>query len=129
MKTITVLAWGLVAILLLHMVLAIAVWYYLDSDNSGLIAALFASNAGTAFLVGFVFHLPAFSHFIPRGSNIFPVFIGAASGFTSGVHWMADEVEDAWIRLIMLALIIIIVVILGWFIYKCNKERTKHGAE
>ena len=129
MKTIKALAWGCVFIIVFDIGKVTWIHNYLDSDNHGLSAALFAANAGAAFLVGLVFNLPAFSHFIPRGLNILTVFLAAASGLMSAFHWMADEVEDPWFRLIMLAPIIIIVAILMWLVVKCTKEETKHEDE
>lgn len=75
------LAWTCVILMVLYPVVAILVWGYLTPDRYGIMAALFAANAGTALLVGLVFGLPEFGHCTSRGLRLSVFFIGVASGF------------------------------------------------
>ena len=130
MKITTIgIAKGCVAILMLHIVLGIAVCSYFDFGNYGLLAALFAANAGAAFFAGYIFNLPAFSRSTLRGVSYFTFSIAAVSGLMSAYSWMADEMEDAWLPIITLIPIIVLLFMLVWFVNKYTKEETKHEDE
>ena len=119
---ITTLAWTCVILMVLYPVVAILVWAYLTPDRYGIMAALFAANAGTALLVGLVFGLPEYSHFISRELRLSVVFIGVASGFMSATFWVADEVGNIWLRAGIISPVLIVLVVLVWFGDKVNKE-------
>ena len=118
-----------VALLVLYPVSAILVWAYLDSDNYGIMAALFAANAGTALFVGLVFGLPEFIHCTSKVWRLSLVFIGIASGLMSAIYWMSDEVDHIWLRMVIISPVLVILFVLMWFIDKVNKEGTKHEGE
>ena len=89
--TSTALARVCVTLLVLYPVLAFLVWIYLASYNYGILAALFAANAGTAFVVFFVLSSPEFSNYT-LGALIV-LIIAMISGLLSGVYWIWDEVD------------------------------------
>lgn len=127
--TTTVLARVCVALLVLYPVSALLVWAYLAPDSYGILAALFAANAGTAFFVGFAFRLPEFSGHTSRALRLSVVLIGVVCGLMSALHWMADEVDHIWLRAGIISPIVVILLVLMWFVDKVNKERTKHEGE
>ena len=119
-----------VALLVLYPVSAILVWTYVDTDDYyGILAALFAANAGTALFVGLVFSLPQFSHHISRALRLTVGTIGVVCALTSALFWMADEVDNIWLRAGIISPVVIILIILMWFIDKVNKEGTEHESE
>ena len=120
-----VLAWVCLALLILYPVVAILVWGFLSpAGNHGIIAALFAANAGTALLVGLVFRLPEFRHCTSRVLRHSVVLIGVVSGFMSAIFWMADEVEHLYLRAAFVAPVVVILLMLVWFTDTVNKDRT-----
>ena len=120
------LAWVCVALLVLYPVLAILLWAYLASDNNyGIMAALLAANAGTAFLVRLAFGVPEFSDYTSGALRFFVLIIGVASGLVSAVYWMADEVGHIWLRAGIISPVLVILLVLMWFVDKVNKEGTK----
>ena len=124
------MAWVTVALLVLYPVSAILAWGYLASDdNYGVMAALLAANAGTAFLVRLVFGLPGFSDYAPGALRLFVLIIGVASGLVSALYWMADEVDLIWLRAAIISPVLVILLVLMWFVDKVNKEGTKHEGE
>lgn len=127
--TSTFLAKVCATILILYPALAVPVWNYIASDDYGLLAALFAANAGTAFFVGLVLNFPEFSHFTPRGLRLVIVIIAAASGLASAFFWVADEVGHVWLRLSMVLPFIVTLLVLIWFADRCSRAGTKREAE
>ena len=124
------LARACVALLVLYPVTAILVWTYLATDDYyGVMAALFAANAGTAFFVGLAFGLPEFSHYTSRALRLFVVLIAAASGLVSALYWMADEVDHIWLRAGIVSPVLAILLSLMWFVDQVSKEGTKHEGE
>ena len=123
------LAWACVILMVLYPVVAILVWSYLTPDRYGIMAALFAANAGTALLVGLIFGLPEFSHFTSRELRLSVVFIGVASGFMSATFWVADEVGNIWLRAGIISPVLIVLVVLVWFGDKVNKEGKSGDSE
>ena len=129
LKITTALAWVCVAVLILYPVSAILVWAYLTSnDNYGVLAALLAANAGTAFLVRLVLDLPEFSDYTSEVLRLIVLLIAAFSGLLSAVNWMADEVDHLWLRVVIISPVVVILLVLRWFVNKVNidKEGTKH---
>ena len=124
-----VLARACVALLVLYPVSAILVWAYLATDSYGIMAALFAANAGTAILVGLAFGLPEFSHYTSRPLRLLVVLIGVGSGLVSALYWMADEVEHIWLRAGIISPVLVILIVLMWFVDKVNNEGTQHEDE
>ena len=118
-----------VALLVLYPVSAFLVWTYLDSDKYGIMAVLFASNAGTAFFAGLVFGLPEFIRYTSKVLRLLLSFIGVASGLMSAIYWMWDEVEHIWLRVVIISPVLVILFVLMWFVDKVNKEGTKHEGE
>ena len=115
------------ALLVLYPISAILVWAYLaNDDNYGIMAALFAANAGTAFFVGLAFSLPQFSHYASRVLRLIVGSIGVVCGLMSALYWMADEVDNIWLRAGIISWVLVILLVLMWFVDKVNKEETKH---
>ena len=128
--TSTALARVCVALLVLYPVSAILVQAYLaPDDNYGILAALLAANAGTAFFVRLAFGLPEFSDYTSGALRLFVFIIGVASGLVSAVYWMADEVEHLGLRAAFVAPVLVILLVLMWFIDKVNKEGTSNEGE
>ncbi len=124
-----VLAKVCVALMVLYPVSAFLVWTYLDSDRYGIMAALFASNAGTAFFARLVFGLPEFVHYTSKALRLLLVFVGVASGLMSAIYWMWDEVEHIWVRVGIISPVLVILFVLMWFVDKVNKEGREHEGE
>ena len=125
-----VLARVCVALLVLYPVSAILVWAYLANDNNyGIMAALFAANAGTAFFVGSNFSLPQYSHYASRVLRLIVSSIGVVCGLMSAFYWMADEVDNIWLRAGIISPVLVILLVLTWFVDKANKEGPKHEGE
>ena len=121
-----ILAWVCVSILVLYPIVAI-VWDYLASgSNYGIVAALLAANAGTAFLVRLVFGLPELEGHTSEELRLFVLIIGVASGLASAVYWVVDEVDHVWLVAGIIAPVLVILLALMWFVDKVNKEGTKH---
>ena len=128
--TTTALAWMCIALLVLYPLSAILVAAYLAADdNYGIMASLFAANAGAAFFVGLAFGLPEFSGHTSRVLRLSAIVIGVVCGLASALYWMADEVEHIWLRAGMVAPVLIVLLVLMWFIDKVNKERTSDERE
>ena len=127
--TSTALSWVCVALLVLYPVSAILVWAYLASESYGIMAALFAANAGTAFFVGLTFRLPEFSGHTSRVLRFFVVFIAVVCGLISALFWMADEVDNVWLRAGIVSPVLVILLVLMWFIDTVNKGGSKHEDE
>ena len=106
--TSTALAWVCVALLVLYPVSAILVWAYLSPESYGIMAALFAANAGTALFIGFTFRLPEFRGHTSRALRFFVVFIAVVCGLIvsnqqkwdtlgaerSGAGWRSGELPE-----------------------------------
>ena len=119
-----------VVLLVLYPVSAILVLSFVgDGDNHGVIASLFAANAGTAFFVRLVFGLPEFSEHAPVALRRVLLIIGVASGLMSAVYWMLDEVDDGWLGAGIILPVLVILLVLTWFVDKVNKERTENERE
>ena len=119
-----------VVLLVLNPVLAILVLSYVSTvDNYGVIASLFAANAGTALFVRLVFGLPEFSEHTPGALRLFVLIIGVVYGLMSAVYWMLDEVDDSWLRAVIILPVLVILLVLTWFVDKVNKERTENERE
>ena len=127
--TSTALAWVCVALLVLYPVSAILVWAYLSPESYGIMAALFAANAGTALFIGLTFRLPEFRGHTSRALRFFVVFIAVVCGLMSALFWMADEVDNLWLRLGIVSPVLVILFVLMWFIDKVNKGGTQHKGE
>ena len=127
--TSTALAWACVALLTLYPISALLVWSYLAPKSYGIMAALFAANAGTALLVGLVFRLPEFSHYTSRALRLSVVLIAVVCAVLSAVHWMADEVDNIWLRAGIISPVVVILLVLMWFVDRVNKEGTKREGE
>ena len=125
--TSTALARVCVTLLVLYPVLAFLVWSYLASDNYGILVALFAANAGTAFLVFFVLSLPESSNY--TSGALIVLIIAMISGLLSGVYWIWDEVDHNLLRVGIIAPVLVILFVLMSFIDKVKKEGTKHEGE
>ena len=125
--TSTALARVCVTLLVLYPVLAFLVWSYLASDNYGILAALFAANAGTAFLVFFVLSSPESSNY--TSGALIVLIIAMFSGLLSGVYWIWDEVDHNLLRVGIIAPVLVILFVLMSFIDKVKKEGTKHEGE
>ena len=103
-----------------------------NDDNYGIMATLFAANAGTAFFVGLAFSLPQFSHYASRVLRLIVGSIGVVCGLMSALYWMADEVDNIWLRAGIISRVLVILLVLMWFVdkvnkvNKVNKEETKH---
>ena len=98
---------------------------YLVPGDDGILAALFAANAGTAFFVGLAFGLPEFSDHTSRALRLSPVLIGVVCGLMSALHWMAEEIDHIGLRIGIISPIIIILLALMWFVNKVGKEVVK----
>ena len=121
------LAWVCVALLILYPTSAILVQGYIVTDDYyGILAALLAANAGTAFFVRLVFDLPQFSHHTSGALKFIVVFIGVVCALLSAMYWMADEVDHLWLRTAIISPVLVILFVLMWFIDKVNKTETKH---
>ena len=130
--TSSALAWVCVAILVLYPASAFVVWSYLSSaaDNYyGVLAALLAANAGTAFLVQFVLHLPELSDYTSEKLKLIVLIIAVVCGVSSAVTWMADEVDHLWLRVVIISPVVVIILVLRWFGGKVNEEGTKYEGE
>ena len=123
------LAYVCVALMVLYPVSATFVWAYLDSDRYGIMAALFAANAGTAFFALLAFGLPESVHYTSKALRFIVFFIGVTSGLMSAIYWMADEVENIWLRAVIISPVLVILLVLMWFFNKVNKERTSHEGQ
>ena len=119
-----------VALLVLYPISAIVVQAIATADDYyGVLAALFAVNAGTALLVGFTFGLPQFSDHTSRALRFFVGAIGVVCALMSGVYWMTDEIDNAWLSAGIISPIVVILFLLMRFIYKVNKERPENEGE
>ena len=127
--TSTALAWVCVALLVLYPASAILVWGYLAPESYGIMAALFAANAATALFIGLTFRLPAFSGHTSRTLRSFVVSIAVVCGLMSAVFWMADEVDNVWLRAGIVSPVLVILLVLMWFIDTVNKGVTQHKGE
>ena len=116
-----------VAILVLYMGSAALLGPYLTSnDHYGVLAALFAANAGTAFLVWNVFSFPKYSDHTSGTQKLVVLIIAVVSGLFSAVYWMADEIDNIWLRVGIVLPVLVILLVLVWFVDKVGKEETKH---
>lgn len=127
--TTTALARACVGLLLLYPISVILVSAYLESENYGLQAALLAASAGASFLAALVFNLPEFISFTSRPLRLFIGLVAAGTGVLSALLWTADEVENIWIRPLVIAPILIALLLLMWFTDRCSKESAKHEDE
>ena len=127
--TSTALAWVCVALLVLYPVSAILVWAYLAPESYGIMAALFAANAGTALFIGLTFRLPEFSGHTSRALRFSVVVIAVVCGLMSALFWMADEVDNVWLRAGIVSPVVVILLVLMWFIDTVNKGGTQHKGE
>ena len=98
--TSTALAWVCVALLVLYPVSAILVWAYLAPESYGIMAALFAANAGTTLFIGLTFRLPEFSGHTSRALRFFVVSdaessSGALTGYEAELWRMADALRGS----------------------------------
>ena len=127
--TSTALAWVCVALLVLYPLSAILVWAYLAPESYGIMAALFAANAGTALFIGLTFRLPEFSGHTSRALRFLVVSIAVVCGLMSALFWMADEVDNVWLRAGIVSPVLVILLVLMWFIDTVNKAGTQHKGE
>lgn len=128
--TSTALAWVCVAILVLYPVSAILVWAYVATDDYyGILAVLFAANAGTALVVGLAFSWPQFSHHTSRALRRTVGAIVAVCALMSALYWMAGEVDNVWLRAGIVSPVLVILLVLMWFIDTVNKEGPQHKGE
>ena len=119
-----------VALLVLYPVAAFLVWAYPTRDDCyGILAALLAANAGTAVFVRLVFGLPEFSEYTSGALRLYVVIIGVGSGLASALSWMADEVDNIWLRLGIISPVLVIILLLMWFIDKVSNEGTSNEGE
>ena len=118
------LAWTCVALQVLYPLLAWPIVGFLAPGDDGILAALFAANSGTAFFAWLAFDLRELRGHTTRALRLSVLSIGVICGFLSAVHWMADEVENLWLRMGISSPIIIILVVLLWFVYKAIVEGT-----
>ena len=116
------LAWVCVVLLVLYMVLSLLIWTFFDSNNHGVLAALFAAGAGTAILVGVTFELPELKGKTPMALRLSLLFIGAVSGVLSAINWLADEADHLWLRAVLVLPVVIILFVLLWFFQKVREE-------
>ena len=116
-----------VVLLVLYPVSALLVWTLVaDDDHYGVLAALFAANAGTALFVGLAFSLPEYSSHTSRTLRLLVPLIGVVCAVISAMCWMWDEVDNVWLRVGIVSPIVFILLVLGWFTDKVNKEGAKH---
>lgn len=128
--TSTKLAWVCVTLLILYPVSAMLVQSYIATgDYYGIMAALFAANAGTALVVGLAFGLPQFSHYTSRVLRLIVGTVGVFCALMSALYWMADEVDHIWLRTGIISPVLAILFVLMWFIDKVTKAETKHEGE
>ena len=127
--TSTALAWGCVTLLVLYPVSAILVWAYLAPDSYGIMAALLAANAGTAFFVRLTFDLSDSGGHAWRAQRFLVNLIAVVSGVISASFWMADEVDQIWLQAVIISPVVAILVVLMWFVDKASKEGAKTEGE
>ena len=119
-----------VVLLALYLVSAILVGAYVANDGYyGILAAVFAANAGTALFVRLVFGLPEFRKHTPGALRLVVLSIGVASGLMSAVYWMFDEVDDSWLRVGIILPVLVILLVLMWFIDTVNREGPQNKGE
>ena len=124
------LAWVCVAFLGLSPVPALLVWPYATSaDYNGILAAVFAANAGTALFVRLVFGLPQLSSHTSRAPRFFVGVIGVIYALMSATFWIADEVDNLWLLAGIISPIVVTLFVLTWFVDKVNEEGEKHDGE
>ena len=126
------LAWVCVGLLVLYPTLALLVWAYprpAADDYDGVMAALFALNAGTALFVGLIFGLPQFSNHTSRAMKLSVGVIGVFCALMSGMFWMTDEVDSLLLRLLIISPILVTLYVLGRFVEKVTKEAANHKDE
>ena len=128
------LAWLCVALLVLYPVSAILVWAYTGpDDNHGILAALLAANAGTAFFVRLAFGLPEFSDYTSGALRFSLLAIGIGCGLVSALSWMMDEVEHLGLEdvfeALLVAPVLVILLVLVWFIDKVKEEKTSNRGQ
>ena len=123
--TSTTLAWVCLGLLALCPVFVILIWSYIDyKSNHGTVAAVLATNAGTALLVSLVFSFPEFKHQATRNLTYWVIFVGGASGLLSAVFWIMDEVGNLYLPAAFIAPFVVILLVLVWFTSKVSKEGT-----
>ena len=127
--TSTALAGLCVALLVLYPVSAILVWAYLAPESYGIMAALFATNAGTALFVGLTFRLSEPSGHTPGALSFLVTLIAVVCGVISASFWMADEVENIGLRAGIISPVIVILLVLWWSVAKADKEGAKTEGE
>ena len=121
----TILAWACVTLLGMSLA-AILVGSFLVSDgNHDLIAALLATNAGTALVVAFTFNVPQLSEYTSDNSKILIGFIALVSGLFSALQWMEDAVVDPGLRVIFIVFVLLILFVLLGFICAAKREKKK----
>ena len=117
------------AFLVLYPAAAMLVGYLAIDDRNGILASLFAANAGTALLVALIFGLPQSNNQTSRALSFLFGFIGALCALLSAVHWMADEVDNVWLRIGIISPIVVTLIVLAWFVYKVNEEGAENNGE
>ena len=125
----TALARVCVVLLVLYPVSAMLVGYIAIDDPNGILAALFAANAGTALFVALIFGLPQSSNPTSRALSHRVGTIGVIYALLSAVFWMTDEVDNVWLRLVIISPIVVTLIVLALFVYKVNKEGAEHDGE
>lgn len=123
------LAWACVTLVVLYPASALLVWYVAFDNHYGIMAALFATNAGTAFLIHLVFGQPEFSDHTPKALKLSVLFVAAASGLGSAVFWLAGEVDSAWLLAGFVSPAVFTLLMLAWFGDKVNEEVREHEGE
>ena len=124
------LAWVCVVLLVLYPGSAMLVWGYVaNDDHYGILAALFAANAGTALFVALIFSLAQSSNHTSRVLRPLVGAIGVICALTSAVFWMTDEVDNVWLRAGIISPVLVILIVLMWFIDTVKKEGPQHQGE
>ena len=118
-----------VALLVLYPVSAILVWSYLAPESYGIMAALFATNAGTAFFVGSILGLAKFNDPPSTMLRFFATFIAVVCGLISATFWMADEVYNIGLRVAIVSPVVLILLVLWGFTAKAAEQGKKPEGE
>ena len=121
----TVLAWSCAVLLILYPVSALFVHTYLTDDYYGIMAALFALNAGAAFFVERTYRLSGSGRHVRSELRYIVLFIGLGCALLSAQYWMTDEVHNVWLRLGIMSPVGVILLLLMWFALEVDREQGK----
>ena len=125
--TSTALARACRILLTLYPVSTLLCFYLISDENYRIMAALFAANAAAASLAMLIFGWYESSDNVPGPSRLFTLVIAVGSGLTSAVFAIAAEVEQPWLRIGLIAPVVVILLVLIWFVNKVSKERAEHS--